>query len=330
MLQLYRNNQVFTALLVFFYFLIFGANIWLYPNTNLTSFQELPSTLSQWLFTWLSHPLTNKLCFSVLLLLQAFVLNSIVNNFKLAKEYSFVPAICFVLLHFSYFNIDGCSPVLIANSFILWAVYSLFGSYEKRVSLGTIFNAGFSVAMATLFYHGYAVYSLWVVVGLLIIRSFDLQEFLILLAGYCIPFFLMGTYHFLDGNLAFWIQSELSVHYNTMEILYNANTDLYLLLGIMTIPTLLALGNLQGLYFKTTSREKKYIQVMLIMPVIGLFSFLLQSNIYSYHYLIFIVPSSVLLSLALLSYKSLAYAEAIHFLLFMLCLGIQYQLFFFQ
>ena len=330
MLQLYRNNQVFTALLVLFYFLIFGANIWLYPNTNLTSFQELPSTLSQWLFNWISHPLTNKLCFSILLLLQAFALNSIVNNFKLAKEYSFVPAICFVLLHFSYFNIDSCSPVVIANSFILWAVYSLFGSYEKRVSLGTIFNAGFSVAMATLFYHGYAVYSLWVVVGLLIIRSFDLQEFLILIAGYCIPFFLMGTYHFVDGNLAFWIQSELSVHYNTMEIFYNANTDLYLLLGIMIIPVLLAVGNLQGLYFKTTSREKKYIQVMLVMPVIGLFSFLLQNNIYSYHYLIFAVPLSVLLSLALLSYKSLAYAEAIHFLLFMLCLGIQYQLFFFQ
>lgn len=279
---------------------------------------------------WISHPINNKIAFSVLLLLQAFTVNAIVNNFKLTKQYSYITAICFILLHFSYSNIDSCSPPMLANTFLLWSLYSMCSSYEKRVSLGTIFNIGFSAAIATLFYNGFACYFFWIVAGLLIVRSFDLQEFILLIAGFFIPFLLLGTYHFLGDNLEQWIDQELMLHYSNMIVHYETNLMLYLLLGILTLPILLAIGNLQGLYFKTTAKEKKYINVVLFMPFMALLSFLFQADLYASHFILFIIPLSILLSIALQSYKSLAAAEAVHFVLFMLCLGIQYQTFFFQ
>lgn len=329
MLQLFRDNQIFTIVFVLLYFLLFGANIWFYPN-DLSSFEELPSTLGAWIMPWIQQPTNNKVAFSILLLVQAFTVNSIVNNFKLTKHYSYITAVCFILLHFSYSSIDSCSPPMLANTFLLWSLYSIFSSYEKRVSLGTIFNIGFSAAIATLLYNGFAGYFFWILIGLLIVRSFNFQELVLLIAGFFIPFFLLGTYHFLGNNLNQWMDQELMLHYSSMLVYYDTNTLLYLLLGILTTPIILALANLQGLYFKTTAKEKKYINVVLLMPFMALLSFFFQAELYPYHFLIFVIPMSILLSITLQSYKSLAASEAIHFVLFMLCLGIQYQTFFFQ
>jgi len=328
-LQLFRDNQIFTILFVFLYFLLFGANIWFYPN-DLSSFEVLPSTLGAWTMHWIKHPTINKIAFSILLLAQAFSVNAIVNNFRLTKHYSYITAACFILLHFSYSSIDSCSPPMLANTFLLWSLYSMCSSYEKRVSLGTIFNIGFSAAIATLFYNGFSCYFCWIIIGLFIVRSFDFQEFILLIAGFFIPFLLLGTYHFSSGHLSQWMAQELSLHYSTMLVHYDTNVALYLLLGIFALPLLLAIGNLQSLYFKTTAREKKYINVVLLMPFMALFSFLFQADLYAYHFVLFIIPLSILLSITLQSYKSLAASEAIHFVLFMLCLGIQYQTFFFQ
>lgn len=330
MLQIFRDNQVFTAAFVILYFLLFSANIWFYPSENLGTFQELPSTLSAWLMGWLDNPTNNKIAFSLLLLVQALVINTMVNTFKVAKQNSFITAICYILLHFSYVDIDVCSPVVLGNTFLLWSLYSMFSSYEKRVSLGAIFNIGFGAAVAALLYNGFIVYFFWIIIGLLIVRSFDLQEFILLLLGFFTPFFFLGTYHFLGDNFGTWIDQELMIHYSTMVVHYDTNIELYLLLAVLLLPCLLALGNLQGLYFKTTSREKKYINVVLLMPVIALFSFLTQNQLYSYHFTLFIIPISILLSITLQSYKSLAAAEAVHFILFMIAIGVQYQYFFFQ
>lgn len=330
MLQIFRDNQIFIVLFVIFYFAAFGANIWLYPNNNLLTFQESPSTLGNALYGWLSDPFNNRISFSILLLVQALYVNTIVNNFKLAKEYSFIPAVCFIALHFIYADIDCCSPAMVANTFLIWAVHSLWASYDKNASLGAVFNAGFGVGVAALLYHGHIVFFPWVLMALLVIRSFDLQEFILIVSGFFIPFFFMGTYHFLGDNLGNWMSTELGVNYFNAHVFISFNAAFYIAIAVLFGCFGLAASNLQGLYFKTTSREKKYINVVFLMAAMALFSFLFQHNIYSYHLVSFLVPMAILLSITLQSYKSIAAAEAVHFLLFMICMGIQYQAFFFQ
>ncbi|MDC0231423.1 hypothetical protein OAK19_05605, partial [Aureispira] len=141
----------------------------------------------------------------------------------------------------------------------------------------------------------------------------------------CIPFFFIGTYHFLNDNLGLWMQEEILVHYNSMNIQFQADAHLYLLISILVASYLVAILNMQNIYYKTTAREKKNITAIFLMPLIGLFSFFAQNNLYSYHFLIFFVPLSILLSLSLQSLKSSALVEGIHFILFMLCFGIQFQ-----
>lgn len=329
MLQLFRNNQIFTVLFVLIYALVFSVNTWLYEGISFASFEQLPSTIGIWLIDWVDNPISNRITFILLLLLQAFVVNLLVNHFRLAKHSSYVPAMAYILVHFAGVGIDICSPVMLANCFILWALYSLLCSYEKRVSLATVFNIGFATAMAALCYYGFIVYSVWMILALLLLRSFDPQEFIILLGGFFVPFFLLGTYHFINSNLGHWLNTEIWVHYQQMMVHYDTTIGLYLLVGFFASPVLLALLQLQTLHFKTTAKEKKYINMVLWMPFIGALSFLFQSHLYAYHFLVLAVPAAILLSLVLQSFKSLALAELFHLILFMLALGVQYQQFFF-
>lgn len=329
MLQLFRNNQIFTVIFVLIYALVFGVNTWLYEGVALASFEQLPSTLGTWLIGWIDNPVANRIAFMVLLLLQATIVNLLVNQYRLAKHPSYVPAIAYILVHFAGAGIDVCSPVMLGNCFLLWSFYSLLCSYEKRVSLTVIFNIGFAAAAAALCYHGFVVYFWWIIIAVLLLRSFDPQEFLILLGGFFVPFFLLATYHFVYNNLGNWWQTEIYVHYQQMTVHYDNTLSLYLMIGFFVTPVLLALLQLSTLHFKTTSREKKYINVVLCMPFIGLLSFLVQSNLYAYHFLVLAIPVAILLSLVLQSFKSLAIAELLHLVLFMLALGLQYQQFFF-
>ena len=326
MLQFFRNNNFFTSFLVILYFTFFSINIWLYPNDNLLKLEAFPSTLSNLFFNlFIDTPFKNKLWYSIFLLLQAFLINGIISYFKLTKRQTYITAICFIMIHFSYHDIDLTTPVLIANTLLLWSIFNLFASSDNRISLGKVFNVGFSIGIAALLYNGNAVFIVWALFSLYIIRAFNPQEYILLIFGFCLPFYFIGTYHFLNNNLELWIQQEILVHYNNMNTQFHVDNQLYLLIGIMISIYFLALVNMQNIYYKTTARKKKNITAIYLMPAIGLFSFFVQKDLNSYHFISFFVPLGILLSLSLQSLRSNALIEGIHFILFILCFGIQFQ-----
>lgn len=329
MLQIFRNFQLPTVLFVFFYLLVLGANSWIYPHELVATTTTLPSTLGRWLSQWVVHPTANRVAFMVLVFLQALVLNALVNQFRLAKQSTFIPAIAFIWMHFIGDTLDVCSPVVLANGFVLWAVYQLWSSGEKRVSLGVVFNIGFAAAMAALCYHGYMVLLLWVLLGWLLVRAFDPQEFILLLGGFLVPFFLMGTYQFVQDNLKQWWLEEIVAHYTQWTAYYTESATWLISLGLVGVVSIFALSQWSAIQFKTNTREKKAQQsTLLLLLLIGL-SFLMQAQLYAYHFVVFAVPLGILFGLALQAPKSRALAEILHLLLFLVAIGLQYRQFFF-
>lgn len=329
MLQLFRNYQLPTVLLVLGYLLLLSLNTWLYPHDLLATVDDLPSSLGRWLMQWLSHPTINRIAFVVLVFFQALAANALVNYFKLAKQSTFIPAIGVILMYFVGGQLDVCSPVVLANCFLVWALQQLWMSGEKRVSLGVIFNIGFATAMAALCYHGYSVLFLWMILAWMLVRAFDPQEFILLLGGYGVPFFLMGTYHFLNDDLGVWWQQEVVQHYIRLVAHYSQDPTWFLSVGLMAFVLLLGLFQWGAIQFKTNAREKKAQQSVLLLAVILCFSFLLQAELYTYHFLVFAVPLGILFSLSVQAFQSRAWAELLHLLLLLSVIGLQYRQFFF-
>ena len=329
MLQIFKDNQLFNALLVIPYLLVLSMNSWLLP-VELSFSDSIQGSLSTWLFSVTQEAFVRYLLFFVVVLFQAYLFNGIINFFKLAKSPTYISAVCFVLLHFIGFDIDVFNPLLLANTFLLLALYSLFASYNKKVSMSTVFNIGFFIGLAVLFYHSHIVYFYWSLFAFLIVRSFDLKEFLILISGFLVPLFLMATYQFLQNNLDCWLQADFYRHYGPVQFYFEFDVEWYIVVVACLLIYSMAITNIQNIYFKTSAKEKKFISCLFIMPVFSALSYFLQSEIYHFHFASFIISISALLSLSLHSFKNQLLVEAVHFVLFMTCLGIQYQDLFFK
>lgn len=325
MLGIFRNNQLETGILVVLYAGAFFVNVWLQPHTAIAEYETTANILGQWIYSNLGgSALLHNSLFFVLLLVQGFMLNAMVNNYRLAKRYTFITAICYILMSNAFAGLDYCSPAFIANTFLILALQNLYPTFNKKVLLGQIFNVGFWVGIASLIYASTGVYLLLAILGLLILRPFDFREMLILLAGYAIPLFLVGTYQFVAGDLANWWQHDVAQHYFQFQFLWTVDLTFYISIGLMVVVMLWAVINASAIYFKTTTKEKKYINIIYLMFLIGGFSFVGQNLIYVQQFSLLAIPMAVLLSLNLQSLKSNGTAEFFHLILFMAVLSVQY------
>lgn len=323
-LQLFKNNQLHTLLLVFLYALLFYTRQWLYPSDDLLLYRATSGWLAGTVYEWLGgYGWLQRLLFGVLLLLQAIYLNYLVQEYRLAKRPTYVTAIAYVLV-VSFFRIEnGLSPAFIANSFLLLSLGSLYRSYDKNGSAGAVFNAGFWLGVAALCYFSAAVLLLWAFLGLFILRSTEWRDWLILLLGFLMPFFWLGTYFFLQDGLGEWWARDI-----VGQLGFNGQIAMnpWSVAGLATsgLIFLWTLANWQGLHYKTTIREQKCIQVVFWMFLGLLLSFFAQNALFIHHLTLFAVPLAVLLSLNLQSIQSVGISELLHLLLLLGCLAVQY------
>ncbi len=144
------------------------------------------------------------------LLFQAFLLNSIFNRNQVHPQKSFVPALLYLLLGSIFFELDVLSPLLMGHTFIILAVFSLTAISKEATNARRLFNAGFMLGVAALFY----LPLMWfLVLGFFAIIYFSSGAFrstLLMFTGFAFPFSVVGTYFlyqnallpFLDYGLA--------------------------------------------------------------------------------------------------------------------------------
>ncbi len=140
-------------------------------------------------------------CLSFLLLfLQAIIFNQFANGQKLLPKPNYLIAMSFLLITslFPEWNVLS-SPLIV--SFLLvwvWARLSALG-HVKNVS-GSLFNIGITIGITTFFYFPSIAFSALIIVGLLIIRPFQLTEWIIALLGIATPYYFLFSYVFLTDQ----------------------------------------------------------------------------------------------------------------------------------
>ena len=87
------------------------------------------------------------------------------------------------------------------------ALGEMFRWYRKFEASASIFNVGFWLAIASMFYFSNIAYYFLAVVALFQLRAFRLNELIILTVGLLIPYFFVGVYQFwYDGLDVFMSQ----------------------------------------------------------------------------------------------------------------------------
>lgn len=265
-----------------------------------------------------------RIIFSILLIsIQAILLNRLVVKHKLSRALSTIPGALFVLLTCLFLESEIFHPAMLANLFFILGMGSLFGIYKKHLPIATIFNSGLFIAIATLIYPPYIIFTLVLILGLLSLRNLEIREFLQMLSGVLTPIFLIGVYFFYKGELHLVSQHFLG---NMALPWKNAALDIFTwtkpLLVIITIVFLI-------LFNSSNKKKKKFdaikkIELCYWLLLLSLFSLFFKDGLTENHLIIVSVPIAILGGLHLETKENQILKE--FFFIFLIGLFVAFQL----
>lgn len=320
MLTVFRTNQIFTNVLLVFYILLLRFSVFI---ADFEWFASGEGLFSKIVYDGIgSQTIWAQIVSILLLLIQGFLVNSIVVGNRMSNEANLFPGVFYVLISSALPDFLYLSPVLIGNTFVLIALVELFSIYKVPSCADRIFNVGFWIGIAGLFYFPFLMFFIFVFAGLNILRAFNIRERLMAFVGLIMPYLLVALYFYATGRLeVFW-----EIHFTKNFGFFNFGS------GGVNVSVKLVLFALLLIYVIFENRSyfaKKNIQVqkkisilywILISALIGAF---FQNNLSFEHFLMLAPPLGIFLGFSFTNMKS-QWAESIHFLLVIGALALQF------
>jgi hypothetical protein len=321
MLQLFKTNQPVTIIFLLIYALLLRFHNFIFP----TDWQPINANfLSDVVYNWVgTNSLLANITALLLIVIQAIMINQVVANNKMQRVSTFLPGVTYVLLASALPDFLVLHPLHFANTFFIIAMGQLFKSYRKYEAASELFNIGFCVALGSLFYFSVNVLLFWAILGLIVIRAFNLREVLIIFIGFFVPFFLAGTYLFWIDKLDVLQNIWTNIYILDFQVEWNSTT--YFKIGFIGFIILLCFINFRSFYARTNIQVQKYITMLYWALIISLLSVTFQEKLTLGHLLIFAAPLSIFLGFFLQKIKNSAIAEFFHLTLLIIVLILQYQ-----
>lgn len=164
----------------------------------------------------------------ILILFNVYLIQKIVNIYKMLGNYTYIISFAFVLLNsfFIVFIID--LSTCIAITLLLLLLYYYIFLFERSFSLKTAFNIGLILGLGTLFYKSFIVFFLLAFWGIISFRSDFIKLIFNLLIGAFVPFYFLFTYMFLNSIEISWGKMFPNFHllylngqdFNATNVLY--------------------------------------------------------------------------------------------------------------
>ncbi|HEU4717374.1 MAG TPA: DUF6427 family protein [Bacteroidia bacterium] len=250
-------------------------------------------SVASWTSAW---PVLNVFLGLAFTLLQAFLLNYIAQQQQLFTRKTWLPALMFVTFASCTPSLLTFNPELVAGLFLLGALYVLLSTYRMDRAHSQVFNAGFLIGLAGIFYLPSLVFFIFAIIAIIVLRPFVWREWAILFAGLLVPWIYSGVYFF-------WNDRIVSV---TMENIYNpvVQRDFffklpveYYALAFMTGMVLLtSAGRFVAGAGTSTMKTKKGVSVMVWFLVFSIIAVIPAQNFAVPVFLFTVYPLSVFTS----------------------------------
>lgn len=260
----------------------------------------------------------------LLVFVQALIVNQMVNSTKLFARSNYVPALLYILCASMFTDMLYPGPGMLANTFVALVMLSLSELWKRQQAFSEIYDVGFLIALASLFYAPVLAMLILMYIALGILRPFSWREWLTALLGTLTPYFLIGTYYFWIDGLPGFINEQFGQMFSFSGMYFQAGLSVKIIGPYVLLLLLLAAWYLQATYLKSQIQVRKFLILLVWALIILFFSFLLSDGLHLKHFVIISVPLSVILSYYLLHFKKQRFAEGIHLILVLLILFFQY------
>ncbi|GAB3495039.1 hypothetical protein GCM10027341_11860 [Spirosoma knui] len=222
--------------------------------------------------------------------LQIVYFNYVTNNRDVYPDRSFWPGLIYMLfLHLS-FDCLTLSPVLMSTSFLLLAFGTLIRQMERRGATDEVFEVGFYIGIAALFYLPSALFILWATLSLLFFTGATFRQHSLSLFGFLFPVAATVFFYYLSDSLDDFNRNLLS---SVFRVRQYSLSDFQSLFASLLIPIGLGILGFLSL-FNATSRyvnfQQRVQQIMMIWFVIAFLSIGLMPFLAPMSFLSFVPP----------------------------------------
>lgn len=326
MLVFFRTNQLAANLFLIIYVLVlrtsglFATEVW-EPSSA--------GVLSQVVYNYVgTHGWAPDLIALLLVLLQALLLNILSARFRISKEVTMFPGLFYILLMSTLPSFLHLSPVVMGNTFLILAVSNLFNAYKKSSVADSIFNVGFWIGVASLFYFSNFVFLLLAIFGLATLRNIRISEIFMVLIGMIAPLFLTGTIFYLSNDWSNFYQTTFLTEFSFWNFDWVANWSNYIPLALFGFLILTVFVSANIYFQKQSLRSQKNIQILYYFIIISFLTVFIQKEIRLEQLLLLSIPLSLMLPLNFLEFRKREIGSGIHLAWLIGILFLQYRLLF--
>jgi len=199
----FKQKSPGNVAVLFIFSLLLKLPLFLFPKIPEATAND--GRLYQWLISALpqSAMLYSVISF-VLIYVQALMVNYMVNEYRMIARQNFLPAMAYVLITTLLPEWNHLTAPLLSNTLIIWTFIYLFRLYNLSNVKGHIYNIGLIAGLNSYIFFPSVVFTLCILLGLMILRPFRLNELLLFLLGGLTSYYFFAVYLFLTNSLNFY------------------------------------------------------------------------------------------------------------------------------
>lgn len=264
MILIFKQKSPANIVLILIFGLLIKLPLFLYPKQVVAT--ENDGHLYHAFVSLINPPGNGGMLASViafaLLYIQALMINYLVNEYRLMNRQTFLPAMAFMLITSLLPEWSMLSAALVANTLLILIFATLFSLYNQSDVNGKIYNVGLLAGLTSFIFFPSLLFVAAIILGLMILRAFRLNELFLLLMGAATPYYFYAAYLFLTDRF---------VAADFFPEVYWQVPQMQRSLWLVGSTLLLAIPFLIGGYFVQGQMRKMLIQVRKNWSVLLLF-----------------------------------------------------------
>lgn len=202
MIAIFKQKSPGNVVITLLFGLLLKLPLFLYPKNIVAS--SIDGRLYQWFISILppGSPMVYSVIAFSLLYTQALMINYMVNEYRMIIKATYLPAMAYLLITSLMPEWNYLSSPMLANSFIIWMFIYLFKLYNSNNAKAQVYNIGLITGITSYIYFPSAAFVLCVLLGLMILKPFRLNEIVLFFLGCLTPYYFHAVYLFLFGELS--------------------------------------------------------------------------------------------------------------------------------
>ena len=275
MIGLFKQKSPGNVVILLIFGLLLKLPLFLYPQNIVATEDDGP------LFRILVErlPVENGFLASLisfgLLYVQALLITYLCNEYRMMTRQNYLPGMSYFIITSLLPEWSYLSAPLITATLVIWIFIKLFRLYNAPDSKAQVYNIGLLTGISSYIYFPSAAYIICIILGLMILKPFRVNEIVLFILGCITPYYFYGVYLFLSDELSF---KTFFPHISVKVPIIKSCICLAISTLLLAIPFLLGGYYVQFHLRKMLIQVRKNWSIVLVYLVLGFFVPFLNSN----------------------------------------------------